>query len=75
MVFEVMDNMHPDSGAPPLAPGGGVFLEYCGGEALRYCLLYRIVVNCCLNAYNRRSRRQGLLCRNCVWKWERNFWS
>ena len=44
--FEVGGNFQPEVEAPPLAPGGGVFLEDGGREALGYCLLCIIVVSC-----------------------------
>ena len=48
-VFEVGGDLQPDVEALPLAPGGGIFLEDGCIETLGDCLLFRMVVSCCLN--------------------------
>ena len=74
-VFEVGGDLQPAVEVPPLAPGGGVFLEEGCGETLGNCLLLSMLVRFRLNIDGRESRRQGLLCEKGVRKWERNFWS
>ena len=45
-VLEVWGYFLPAAEAPPLAPGGGVFLEDSVQETLVDCLLNSIVVSC-----------------------------
>ena len=70
--FEVKGYLQPAAEVPPLAPGGGVFLEDICGETLGDCLLYIMVGIFCLQEDGRGSRRQDLLYGKCVRKWERN---
>ena len=74
-VFEVGGNLQLAAEAPPLALGGGMFLEDIRGETLVYFLLCSMVVSCSLHADSRGSRRQGLLCEKCVRNLEINCWS
>ena len=64
-VLEVRGDLDPATEVAPLAPGRGVFTEDGGQEPLGDCLLYSIVVSCCLYPNGRGSIRQGLLCGKC----------
>ena len=55
--IEVRGDFQLAEEAPPLALGGGVFLEDSGVEALGYRLLCRNLVRCCLYTDGRGSRR------------------
>ena len=70
--FEVGGDVKLAAEALPLAPESGIFIKDCGGEARGDCFLCSIVVCFQLHTYYRGRRRQVLLCRKCVWKWERN---
>ena len=67
-VLEVGGDLQPAAEAPPLVPGGGVFIEDGGRGPLSDCLLCSMVVSCCLHQYGRGGRHQGLLCGQCVQK-------
>ena len=71
-VFDVEVDLQPAAEVPPLAPGGGVFLEEGCGETLGDRLLCSMVVRFCLRVDGRGSRRQCLLYGKCVRKWEIN---
>ena len=47
-VLEVGGELVPAAEAPPLAPGGGVFLEDSDREPLGYYLLSSMLASCCL---------------------------
>ena len=65
-VLEVGGDLQAAAEVPPLASGGGVFLEDGGREFLGDCLLCSMVLSCRMHPDGRGSIRQVLLCGKCV---------